>query len=71
MYAENDKDHPNPKYFNIRNFKIEKIDNQQFSDQNNSILKSMKEFTDLYSYQKANIESVNNLSVQRNINERL
>ena len=71
VYAESDKDHPNPKYFNIRNFKIEKIDNQQFSDQNNSILKSMKEFNDLYSYQKANIESANNLSVQRNINERL
>ncbi|MBQ6324222.1 MAG: hypothetical protein IJI22_05280 [Bacilli bacterium] len=71
VYAENDKKHPSFRSFDISGFNIDKIDNQQFSDQNTSILNTIKSFNKLYIMRKNDIISAGSEKVQRKVSEKL
>ena len=71
VYADNDKKHPKFRSFDISGFSIDKINNQQFSDQNSSILNAIKSFNKLYLMRKSDIISANSMEVQRKVSEKL
>ena len=71
VYADNDKKHPKFRSFDISGFSIDKIDNQQFSDQNSSILNAINCFNKLYLMRKSDIISANSMEVQRKVSEKL
>lgn len=70
-YAERDKSRPNPKFFDLKGFEIEKIENHQYDEKNKSIIKTIKGFNDNVERQIERLNNVSDSYVIRNIILRL
>lgn len=67
VYAEKDKNKPNPRYFDLKQFKISKIDNSQYKESNEAINNRINNFKRVVNKQTNNLKYISNLSKQREI----
>lgn len=57
VYAEKDKEKPDPKHFDLNSFQIEKIDNPEYHNMNNKIIKNVDKFNNYVESQKNNLNN--------------
>lgn len=58
VYGERDKNSPDTKHFNLNDFKVEKITNQTYDNQNKAMLRDISDFNDHIEKQKENMKHV-------------
>ena len=57
VYAEKDKERPDPKHFDLNSFQIEKIDNPEYHNMNNKLIKKVDKFNNYVESQKNNLNN--------------
>ena len=57
VYAEKDKERPDPKYFDLNSFQIERIDNPEYHNMNNKLIKKVDSFNNYVESQKNNLNN--------------
>ena len=67
VYAEKDKNKPNPRYFNLKSFKVSKIQNIQYKESNEAIINKIKNFNNLVTKQTNNIKQITNETKKKKI----